>query len=142
MTATDQTTSLLRLSLRTCFAILAAFGAFVASPISLDHLCLLDSLVIDVFLIFVVPLGFGVAAAATRKLWVGLFVFLAAPVISLGLANFYHDWLHTDSFPQVLLSKRARQFQREAEDAIKFSREALRAEQVGASNGLKPVRWP
>jgi hypothetical protein len=136
MTTRLQPARLLRLSSKTVFAVLAATGAFVTSPISLFHLCLRESVVIEVFLMFVLPLAFRIAAAAPRNLCLGLAILLAAPAIGLALTHSYHHWLHTDSFPDVLLSKRAREFEREVKEAIDSSESGLRIVQEKSRSAI------
>jgi hypothetical protein len=108
MNTDDQRTERLNASLRSSIALLAAIAAFIASPILISHLCYLASPSIEILLIAVIPLALAVAVFATRRLSIMLLILIGAPFLNFGLTMVYHEWLHTDAFPSVLLGKDAR----------------------------------
>ena len=91
------------------------------------HLCHLESTIIEITLLVVVPAAccFWTAGAATpQKAWGRTWIsVLLAIVLEAG----YLTWLHSESFPEALLSQRARETQAQF-DSI---RERIAEQQAG-----------
>jgi len=121
MSADDQRTERLDASLRSAIALLAAIAAFIASPVLIGHLCYLDCPAIEIILIAVIPLALGVAVFAARRLSIMLLILIGAPILNFGLTMLYHEWLHTDAFPSVLLGKEARARRIELKESYQIS---------------------
>ena len=75
-----------------------------------SHLCFKQSIIIEVALFVLIITGgcFLTARAKTRgKAWLRTVISI---VLAIVLQNVYLDWLHSESFPDSLLSKKAREF--------------------------------
>lgn len=120
MNADDQRTERLDASLRSSIALLAAIAAFIASPVLIGHPCNLASPAIEIILVVVIPLALGVAVFATRRSSIMLLILIGAPILNFGLTTIYHEWLHMDAFPRVLLGKEARERRIELNEAYEL----------------------
>ncbi len=80
------------------------------------HLCLLHSFIVEAALFVLIIFGccFWTARARTSgKAWLRTGISL---VIAIALQNAYLTWLHSESFPEILLSRKAREWKAETYD--------------------------
>jgi hypothetical protein len=89
---------------------LAVILTAVASPVLVWHGCGLSSWPLEWSLALLLTLGAFAAAHRCEKKWLKISVVIAAPLLSLGATSAYHNWLHSESFPDSLLDRSGKEW--------------------------------
>jgi hypothetical protein len=85
--------------------VLAALLVTIGSPLVMWHGCGLGSWPLEWSLVLVCCAGAFAIARSCKKKWSKVSAVIAAPALSFAITYGYQEWLHSESFPTVLLDQ-------------------------------------